>query len=97
MFLERGVIHHDIIQVYNDEVVDEWLEELIYKSAKGSRCIGEMKRHNKEFERFTHDHTYRLWLIFFNDAHLLVLKPQVKLGEVPSFAKLVEQICAQGN
>lgn len=23
MFLERGVIHHDIIQVYNDEVVDE--------------------------------------------------------------------------
>lgn len=97
MFLERGAIHHDVVQVYNDEVVEEWLKELIYKSAKDSRFISETKRHNKEFERFAHDHTYRLYLIFFSDTHLLVLKPQVKLGEVLSFAKLVEQIYAQMN
>lgn len=34
MFLDFGAIHHNVIQVYDDETVKEKLKNLIYKSAK---------------------------------------------------------------
>ena len=43
MFLDFGAIHHNVIQVYDDETVKEKLKNLIYKSAKHDPCISEAK------------------------------------------------------
>lgn len=57
MFLEFGAIHHNVIQVYDDETVKEKLKNLIYKSAKHGWCIGETKLHYREFRRSIPGHT----------------------------------------
>ncbi|KAK9226194.1 hypothetical protein WN943_011241 [Citrus x changshan-huyou] len=92
VLLECGAIHHYFIQVHDDEAVEERLENLVHKGAKRGRCIGEAKRHDKELERSVPGYARLFWLISLGDAHLVVPGPQVKLGEVPSLAKLVEQI-----
>ena len=43
MFLERGAIHHDVVQVHDHKAVKEWLEYLVHECAKCGGCISEAK------------------------------------------------------
>ena len=97
MILERGAIHHDIVQVYDHKSVEEWLEHLVHERAKCGGCINKAKRHHKEFERPVPCCARCLWFVSLGDAHLVLPRAQVKFGEVPRFAKLVEQVRNQGN
>lgn len=46
MFFEVGVIHYDVIQVYEDEAVEKLVENFIYKCVECGRCIGKAKWRN---------------------------------------------------
>ena len=97
MILECSAIHHYVIQVHNHEVVEKWLEHFVHERAKCGGCISKAKRHHKEFERLVPCCARCLWFVSLGDAHLVVLGVQVEFGEVPRFAKLVEQVRNQGN
>lgn len=51
MFLEVGVIHYDVIQVYKDEAVEKLVENLIHKCAECGWCIGKAKWRNLRTRR----------------------------------------------
>ena len=50
MFLKCGAIHHDVVQVHDNKMVEERLKHLAHECAKYCGCIGEVEWHDKEFE-----------------------------------------------
>lgn len=71
MFLKYGVIHYDVVQVYDDEAVEGRLKNLIHKSAKCGWYIGEAKQHYKEFERVVPSYACFLWLVSIDNPNLV--------------------------
>ena len=92
MLLERGALHHDVVQVHDHKTVEEWLKPFVHKYAESGGCIGEPKWPNNEFERPVFCYTRCFALIFLGNTNLVVPKAQVKFGEVQRFPKLVKKM-----
>ena len=72
MFLECDAIHHDVVQVCNNETVEERLENLVNEGAKRGWCICKAKRHNMELERAILGYVHCFLLVSLGYAHLIV-------------------------
>lgn len=92
MFFKGGVIYHGVVQAYDNEIVEKWLEKFIDKNVKCGRCISKDKQHNKEFERSI---PCDICCIRFVSLGNTQSASQVRW--IPCSVNLVEKIHYQGN
>lgn len=79
-------LDENIIEVYDNEDVKLFCQNLVNIALEGGRCIGQSKRYHLVFEVAIASPRGHFPFIAFFDSHLLVSIGLIKLGEMSSSA-----------
>src|SRR3954462_14866542 len=78
---EVRTIDQDVVEVYDYAIVKQRAEDIVDKSLEGSRGIGEVERHYREFIMSIACPESCLWYVFVLNADLVVAGAEIKFGE----------------
>ena len=81
MFFYTSAEDQDVIEVHDDELVEEWLEDLIHGTHECSRSVGQAKREDSPLEVTVTSAKRGLVHILIFNADLVVARAKVNLGE----------------
>ena len=89
MCLDIRGVDEDVVEVYNDEVVEAIIEESMHRGLKGAGGIGESEWHDEEFECTIAGCKSGFVFVAGSDGDLVVARVEVEFSKVAGVAQVV--------